>query len=213
MCEMSLEFHFHPLASFCHKALIALYENGIPFAPHIVDLGDPAARAAFEAIWPVAKMPVLCADTEVVPESTIIIEWLREHRPGPVDLIPPEIAWQTRLADRFYDHYVHQPMQRIVADRLRPADQRDAFGVAEARAALVKAYAFVETQMAARTWATGEAFTMADCAAAPALYWANRVAPIPGPHTRAYLERLLARPSFARVIEEAEPYQKLFPEG
>ena len=208
-----IEFHFHPLASFCQKVLVALYENGTAFQPCQVDLGDPTSRASFEAIWPVAKMPVLRVGTEVIPESTIIIEWLREHRPGSIDLLPPAIGWQTRLADRFYDHYVQEPMQKIVADRLRPEGQRDAFGVAEAHAALAKAYAFVETQMATRTWATGEAFTMADCSAAPALYWANRVAPIPGPHARAYLERLLARPSFARALEEAEPYQKFFPAG
>jgi len=206
-----IEFYFHPLSSFCHKVLIALYENGTQFTPVPVDLGDPASRASFEAIWPVAKMPVLRAGTEVIPESTIIIEWLREHRPGPIDLLPSAMGWQTRLADRFYDHYVEVPMQKIVADRLRPADRRDAFGVVEARAALEKAYAFVETQMATRTWATGETFTMADCAAAPALYWANRVAPIATPHARAYLDRLLARPSFARVLSEAEPYQKFFP--
>lgn len=211
--QIPLELHYHPLASFCHKVLLGLYENETPFTPRLVDLGDAASRAAFEAVWPMAKMPVLVAGDEVVPESSIILEWLDMHRPGPVALLPREHAIATRLADRFYDHYVHDPMQRIVADRLRPADRRDPLGVEQARAMLVKSYAHVESQMASRTWAIGDVFTMADCAAAPALYWANRVQPITTPHAKAYLDRLLARPACRRVLAEAEPYQRFFPAG
>jgi glutathione S-transferase len=214
---MSLTLHFHPLASFCWKVLVALYENGTPFEPSIVDLGDPVSAAAFKALWPLAKMPVLQdhARDRIVPESTIVIEYLAQHYPGPVALVPadPERARQTRLADRFYDLYVHEPMQKIVTDRLRPRGQADAFGVGQARATLAVSYGMIEQDMAGRRWAMGEAFTLADCAAAPALFYANKVAPFGGRHPKvaAYLDRLMARPSFARTVAEAQPYFKDFP--
>jgi glutathione S-transferase len=214
---VSLELYFHPLASFCWKALIALYENETPFAPHIVDLGDPAAAAAFKKLWPIGKFPVLrdVARDRTIPESSIIIEYLDRHYPGGTRLIPtdPELAWQTRLRDRFYDLYVHEPMQRIVGDRLRPQGQKDPFGVEQAKAMLGTSYAMIDRQMEAGAWAVGETFSMADCAAAPALFYANKVMPLG--HGRknvvGYLDRLMARSSFARVIKEAEPYFKMFP--
>jgi len=214
---VSLTLYLHPLASYCWKVLIALYENGTPFRPQIVDLADPAARAALQALWPFARFPVLRDEVRdrTVPESTIIIEYLARHHPGPVALIPddPEAARDVRFADRFYDLYVHEPMQTIVGDRLRPADARDPHGVGRARALLDVAYAMIERELAARTWAAGDAFTMADCAAAPALHYADRVHPLGErhPHATAYLRRLEARPSFARVLAEARPYAHLFP--
>lgn len=214
---MSLMMHLHPLASFCWKPLIALYENGTPFAAVIVDLGDEQSRAAFLRISPTGKMPALRDDARdrTVLESTIVIEYLAAHYPGPVDLVPADIdlALAVRQADRFYDFYVQAPMQKIVADRLRPQDKTDPFGVEEARAQLRNAYAIIEQEMQSRTWATGEAFTMADCAAAPALFYANKVEPLGDkyPAVRRYHNRLLQRPSVARVIEEAQPYFKLFP--
>jgi glutathione S-transferase len=168
---MSLRLYFHPLASFCHKPLIALYENAIPFEPVIVDLGDEASRAAFRAVWPMAKMPVLRDDARdrTVAESTIIVEYLDTYYPGATRFLPAEVdrAWQTRMWDRFYDHYVQEPMQKIVTDRLRPEGKNDRFGVEQAKAQLHEAYRVIEQEMGSKTWAAGDAFTLADCAAAP----------------------------------------------
>jgi glutathione S-transferase len=214
---MSLELYFHPLASFCHKVLIALYEGGIAFEPIVVDLGDERSSAAFRAVWPMAKMPVLrdAVRNRTVAESTVIIEYLDAYHPGPTRFVPtdPDRAWQTRMWDRFYDHYIQEPMQKIVTDRLRPAGQTDPFGVEQARGQLHRAYAVLEQAMEAKTWAMGEAFTLADCAAAPALFYADTVAPFEAAQRNlpAYLDRLMARASFARVLEEAQPYFELFP--
>jgi glutathione S-transferase len=214
---MALTLYFHPLASFCWKALIALYENGTPFRPHIVDLADPAASAALKAIWPIGKFPVLHdeAGNRTVPESSIIIEYLAQHHPGKSRLIPPDadLAREVRQGDRFFDLYVHQPMQKIVTDRLRPAGKGDPHGVEEARALLGTGLGMTEQRMAGRTWAAGEAFSMADCAAAPALFYAGKVVPYAESHANvaAYLDRLMRRPSFARVLQEAQPYFAMFP--
>lgn len=214
---MSLIMHLHPLASFCWKPLIALYENGTSFTSVVVDLGNEQSRAAFLKLWPLGKMPVLRDEAldRTVPESTIVIEYLNAYYPGPVELIPADfdLARQTRLADRFYDFYVQEPMQKIVGDRLRPEGKTDPFGVEQARAQLRSSYAIIEQDMQSRTWAVGASFTMADCAAAPALFYANKVEPFGDeyPAVRRYHDRLLQRPSVARVIEEARPYFKLFP--
>jgi glutathione S-transferase len=214
---MSLILYYHPLSSFCWKTLIALYEYDIPFEPRLIDLGDPASRAELERRWPFNKFPVI-EDTEAgrsLPESSIIIEYLGLRHPGKAALVPrdPELALPVRLADRFYDLQVQVPMQRIVADRLRPAGQKDALGVERARATLGIAYSLVERDMASQPWAAGESFSMADCAAAPALYYADRVQPLRSdyPHAAAYLKRLEQRPSVARVLREAEPYFAMFP--
>jgi glutathione S-transferase len=214
---MSLTFYFHPLASYCQKALIALYENATPFTPRLVDLGNEAERGALLKLWPIGKFPVLRdeARDQTVPESSIIIEYLDRHYPGRTKLVPADadLAWQTRLHDRFYDLYVHEPMQKIVADRLRPTDKRDSFGVEEAKARLQTSYGMIEQEMATKTWALGDRFTMADCAACPSLFYANLVTPFGDTckNVAAYFDRLKARPSYARVLEEAEPYLKLFP--
>lgn len=213
----SLKLYCHPLASFCMKVLVALYENETAFEFRLVDLGDPASRAAFLALWPIGKFPVLHdeARERVVPESSIIIEYLDQIYPGRVALLPkdPELARATRLRDRFFDLYVHEPMQKIVTDKLRPAGQNDAHGVAQARALLQTAYDLLEKEMTSKTWAMGEDFSLADCAAAPALFYADKVAPLRAghPNLASYLARLQARPSFARVLSEAQPYFALFP--
>lgn len=214
---MALQLHFHPLASFCQKVLIALYENGTPFEPRLVDLGDETSRNAFKALWPIGKMPVLVDEARgrVVPESSIIIEYLAQHYPGQTRLIPADadLARDTRLADRFYDQYIHQPMQKVVTDKLRPEGRGDPFGVEEARRTIRTAYAMIDREMAERPWTAGDAFSMADCAAAPSLFYALKVEPAAeGQRNLArYFERLMARPSFARVVEEAKPYFASFP--
>ena len=214
---MSLVLHYHPLASFCHKVLIALYENEVPFTPQIVDLADPGQRAEFLALWPIGKFPVLedAARGKMIPESSIIIEYLEQHHPGKEKLIPEdrEQMRETRLLDRFFDLYVHEPMQKIVGDRLRPEGAKDPHGVDHARKTMRTALGMLEKDMASRTWATGETFGLADCAAAPALFYADKVMPIAEhhPNVAGYRERLMQRPSYARVLREAQPYFSMFP--
>lgn len=213
-----LTLYLHPLSSYCWKTLLALYENDTPFEPRIVDLGNAGERAALAALWPFAKFPVLRdeAHGRTVPESSIIIEYLAQHYPGATPLLPAdtEQARETRLLDRFYDLHLHQHVQKIVGDRLRPDDRKDPAGVEHARAQLSIAYGMTERDMASRRWALGESFSMADCAAAPALHYANRVQPLEPdhPNTAAYLDRLMRRPSFARVLREAQPYFAMFPQ-
>jgi glutathione S-transferase len=214
---MSLKLYFHPLSSFCQKVLIALYENDTPFEPRIVDLMDEASRAAFLKIWPIGKFPVLRdeGNARTIPESTIIIEYLDQHYPGTTRFIPadPDLARGCRMSDRFYDLHVHLHMQTVVGDKLRPDGHKDPFGVEQANARLQTAYGMIEAEMATKTWAMGDAFSMADCAAAPALYYANRLMPFGETHKNvaAYLARLMGRPSFARALKEAEPYRHLLP--
>jgi glutathione S-transferase len=214
---MSLTLHFHPLASYCHKVLIALYENETPFTPNLVDLGNEAERAALLKLWPIGKFPVLRDDArdQNVPESSIIIEYLDRYYPGRTQFITSDAdrARGIRLRDRFYDLYVHEPMQKIVGDRLRPQGKDDPHGVEEAKARLKASYGMIDQEMASRTWAMGEAFSLADCAAAPALFYANEVLPFGDTHhnVAAYFNRLKARPSYLRVLREAEPYFAMFP--
>ena len=214
---MSLTLHFHPLASYCWKVLIALYENDIPFTPNMVDLGDPAARDALLKLWGIGKFPVLRdeARNETVPESSIIVEYLDRNYPGRIRFIPEDSAsaLQTRLQDRFYDLYVHLPMQKVMTDRLRPKDKADPHGVEEARAQLRTSYAMIERQMAKRAWAAGDDFSLADCAAAPSLFYGSMALPFGDANTNlaGYFARLKARPSVARVLKEAEPYFQMVP--
>src|SRR5262245_3157100 len=189
---MALVLWSHPFAAFCQKALIALYETGLPFEARLVDLGDAASAGAFRELWPPAKMPVLVDDERriTLPESTIIIEHLHRLEPA-AGLLPrdPDLALKTRLLDRIFDHYVHHPMQRIVADRLRPDGQDDPLGVEQAREQLRTAYGVIEKELAdGRRFAVGDAFTLADCAAAPALFYADLVEPFRAswPRLRAY---------------------------
>jgi glutathione S-transferase len=213
---MSLTLHFHPLSSFCWKALIALYENGTPFTANQVDLGNSAERDALLRLSPIGRFPVLedRARGEVVPESSIIIEYLDRHYPGRVRFIPvePEAALQTRLRDRFLDLYIHLQLQKIVGDRLRPKGTKDPHGVEQARAQIRKSYDILEQQLTGGVWAMGENFGLVDCAAAPALFYAGQLEPF-GERSSltAYLDRLKARPSFARVLKEAEPWFAMFP--
>ena len=212
---MALTLYLHPLSSYCHKVLIALYENAIAFTPEVVNLGDPASRDNFRKVWPMAKFPVLRDDSrnQVVPESTSIIEYLDRHYPGPVRLVPrddDDLAAQVRATDRFYDLHIHSNMQQIVGDKLRPADGHDPIGLKEARDRLGLALGMAEEQMATRKWACGEVFSMADCAAGPPLFFINKMFPLTK-NLKAYLERLTQRPSYARALQEAEPFMQYFP--
>ncbi len=214
---MALTLYYHPLSSFCHKVLIALYENETRFTGHLVNLGDPDARAKFLRSWPLGKMPVLQDDVrdKIIPETSIIIEYLEQHFAGPVALLPREAdeRLESRLWDRFFDLYLQVPMQKVVGDRLRPDDKRDPLGVDQARTTLRTAYDMIEARMAKRSWAVADQFSIADCAAAPALFYAGTIAAFPSSHTHlhAYFERLLQRASVARVLAEARPYFEYFP--
>lgn len=214
---MALTLYLHPLASFCHKVLIGLYENATEFEPVLVDFANPGSAAAHIERWPVGKIPVLhdSAGDRVVAETSIIIEYLQHHHAGPVQLIPDAAEHQldVRLWDRFFDLYVSTPMQKIVGDRIRPDGTADPHGVAQAHATLETAYDMIEGQLDNRSWITGETFTMADCSAFPALFFGLIVNPLEKdrPQLQGYFERMLARPSVQRVLAEAQPYFDHFP--
>lgn len=214
---MSLTLYFHPLSSFCQKVLVAFYENDTPFRPHIVDLLDPAEDAAFKAIWPIGRFPLLRdeAADRIIPESSIIIEYLDQHRPGRTRFLPaePDRARETRSRDRFFDLYVNTSVQKIVTDKLRPVGQNDPFGVEQAQQQLRVALNLIERDLDGKIWAMGDVFTMADCAAAPALFYADKVMPFTETHKNvtAYFGRLMDRASYARAIREAQPYFAMFP--
>ena len=214
---MSLKLFAHPFSSYCQKVLMALYEHGTIFEFCMLSPDHPQVGAEFAALWPMRKMPLLLDGERVVPESSIIIEYLELHHPGRTRLLPqdPRAALEVRLMDRYFDSYVMTPMQRIVGDRLRPEERRDAQGVSDARALLDMAYRWLEQTLQQRSWAAGDSFSLADCAAAPALFYADWAHPIDPSCTtlRAYRQRLLERPSFARAVDEARPYRQLFPLG
>jgi glutathione S-transferase len=212
---MALTLYLHPLSSYCHKALIALYENATPFTPQLVELHKAESREPFLKLWPVGKFPVLTDGERVIPESTPIIDYLALHHPGPVALIPrePDAMLAVRAQDRFYDLHLHNHMQKIIGDRIRPEGSKDPFGVEQARKAMHTALAIVEREMAGREWAAG-GFSLADCAAAPALFYINEaIDPLAGryPALAAYLDRLMKRPSYARALAEAQPYLHMLP--
>ncbi|WP_438274538.1 glutathione S-transferase family protein [Nitrobacter sp.] len=214
---MTLTLYMHPLASFCHKVLIGLYENETAFESRTVDFADPGSAAAHLERWPVGKIPVLhdSVTGRTVPETSIIIEYLQEHYPGPVQLLPGDAALQlqVRLWDRFFDLYVSVPMQKIVTDKIRPTNATDPYGIGEARSMLDQAYSMIENQIRDKCWAVGDDFTMADCSALPALFFASIVHPFSRDqrHLTAYLDRLMQRPSVRRVIDEARPFFAMFP--
>jgi len=212
---MTLVLHAHPFSSYSQKVLIALYENDTPFTSRL--LADADSFAELAKLWPLRLMPVLTDGDEVVREASIIVEHLMLRHPGPVRLIPSDskAALQVRFLDRVFDNYVMGPMQRVVFDALRGAGERDARGVADAKARLDQSYEWLDGELKGRTWATGEAFTLADCAAAPSLFYADWVHPIAEKFgtVRAYRARLLKRPSFTRAVEEARPFRSFFPPG
>jgi glutathione S-transferase len=213
--HMSLTLYAHPFSSYCWKVLIALYENGTPFSFRVIE--DAAGWAELESLWPIKKFPVLRDDEAVVAESSIIIEHLAQHHAGSIQLVPEnrDAALNVRFLDRFFDNYVMAPMQLLVSNQMRAQDQRDAQSVSGAKHTLDVAYGWIDKRIAQHAWADGGHFTLADCSAAPALFYADWVHPISSqfPATRAYRARLLARASVARTVEEARPYRKFFPGG
>ena len=213
---MSLQLFFHPFSSYSQKALIALYENGTPFIARVLSPEDPATGAEFAARWPIKRFPILVDGERTILEASTVIEYLDVTHPGPVRLIPPDplAAIDVRMMDRVFDNYVSTPQQKLVYDALRAPEARDAQGVAQARAALETAYAWLDARMADREWAAGP-FSLADCAAAPALFyadWSHRIADRFA-NLLAYRARLLARSSFARAVDAARPFRPYFPLG
>lgn len=212
---MALKLYAHPFSSYSQKALIALYENQTPFEYRILE-GDEAL-AELQALWPMKRFPVLVDDGRTVIEASSVIEYLGLHYPGPVRLLPedPKAALDVRMMDRFFDNYISTPQQKIVFNSLRPEEARNAYDVAEARAMLETAYAWLDKRMSNREWAAGEAFSLADCGAAPFLFYADWTHEIGETfaNVKAYRRRLLARPSVVRAVDEARPYRNYFPLG
>ncbi|CAN7617127.1 glutathione S-transferase family protein [Bosea sp. LjRoot9] len=212
---MTLELFAHPFSSYCQKALIAFYENEIPFTYRMLE--DAGVSEELAALWPMKRFPILRDDGRVVLEASIVIEYLGLHYPGPVKLIPedPDLALEARMLDRFFDNYVMTPQGKFVFDKLRPPGSRDPYGVADARRMLDTSYAWLDQRMQGRSWAVGETFSLADCAAAPSLFYADWTYRIPAhfSHLVAYRARLLQRPSFARAVEEARRFRHYFPLG
>ncbi len=214
---MPLALFGHPFSSYTQKALVALYENATPFEFRLIGPDTPANAEDWLRRWPLAKFPVLADGAHTIAEASIIIEYLQLKHPGPARLIPgdPDAALEVRFLDRFFDFHVMDAMQIAVETKLGRIPAPPEEGLRIARERLARAYAWLETHLAGRTWAAGEDFTMADCAAAPFLFYADWVHQIDGahPNVRAYRARLLARPSFSRAVEEARPYRHLFPLG
>lgn len=214
---MPPRLYAHPFSSYCQKVLIALYENATPFEWRLLDGPDSPAMAELSELWPMRRFPVLVDVGRTVIEATSIIEYLSLAHPGPVRLIPEDgvAALEVRMMDRFFDNYISTPQQKIVFDALRSEADHDPYGVAEARRMLDTAYAWLDEKMAGHEWAVGNDFSLADCAAAPFLFyadWTHRIDPR-FRHVLDYRKRLLARPSFARAVDEARPYRSFFPLG
>lgn len=214
---MSLKLYAHPFSSYCQKVLIALYENEIPFEWRMLSSEHPDIYAEFATLWPCKRFPLLVDGDRPIMESTIIIEHLGLHYPGRVSLLPANArdALEVRYLDRFFDLYISTPSQKIVFDAMRPEAEHDVLGVREARDTLDTAYVWLDKTLAGREWAAGNSFSLADCSAAPSLFyadWTHRIDPALS-HLIAYRKRLLARPSFARAVDEARPYRSLFPLG
>jgi glutathione S-transferase len=214
---MTLTLHEHPFASYCWKVLIALYEREIPFQSH--EINDEADRVQLAELWPLASIPMLVDDATgiTLPESTIIVEYL-DRVGGAAPLIPveAEAALKARLWDRVIDGHVQTPMQKIVADSLRPEGTGDAYGVDEAKEKLDRVYAVLDDHVQSGNWLAGPEFTLADCAAAPALFYARVVRRWDErglAHLTSYFQTLVARPAVARVIDEARYFREFFPLG
>jgi glutathione S-transferase len=209
-----VKLYAHPFSSYSQKVLIALYKNATPFEYRTLE--DPSANADLAALWPLKRFPVLEDRGRTILETSTIIEYLQVHYPGPVCMIPEgDAGIEVRMLDRIFDNYVMTPMQKIVLNQLRPEPDRDSYGVTEARGNLDRIYEWLDARLSGRTWIAGETFTLADCAAAPSLFfadWAHAIPPIYA-NLHAYRRRLLAHPPVTRAVDEARPYRSYFPLG
>ncbi len=209
-----MQLYAHPFSSYCQKVLIALYENATPFEYR--SLEDRQANAELQTLWPLKRFPVMVDAGHTILETSTIIEHLQLHHAGSVQLIPAgDAGIEVRMLDRVFDNYVMTPMQKIVLDHRRAVADRDAFGVNEARGMLDRIYVWLDAHLQDRAWAAGEDFSLADCAAAPSLFyadWAHEIPPALGA-LRAYRARLLARASVSRTVDEARPFRHYFPLG
>jgi len=214
---MTLQLFAHPFSSYCQKALIALYENDIAFDFRMLSPDEPANGEAFARLWPIKRFPILVDGDRTILEATSIIEHLQARYPGPARLIPDDrdLAVEVRMLDRVFDNYVMTPQGKCVFNSIRAEADRDPYGVREAHDMLDTIYAWLDRRMAGREWAVGEAFSLADCAAAPSLFYADWTYAIPQAlkNLHAYRARLLARPSFARAVDGGRPYRHFFPLG
>jgi glutathione S-transferase len=212
---MALTLYAHPFSSNCQKVLIALYENATPFTFRMLE--DAGSMAELEALWPLKRFPILTDGDRTVIETSCIVEYLQLYHPGPAPMLPedPKVALEVRILDRVFDHYISHPQQRVVYDSLRPEAERDPRGVREARELLETTYGWLETTLAGRSWAAGETFSLADCGAAPFLFYADWTHEIGSQYKvlRAYRSRLLARPTVKRAVDDARPYRHYFPLG
>ena len=210
---MAWQLHYHPFSSYSQKALIAFYEYGLAFEPRRLE--DAGALDELARLWPMKRFPVLVDGDRSIVEASCVVEYISLGRPPGERLIPddPLQALEVRMLDRIFDNYVSTPQQKFVYDMLRPQDQRDPYGVAEAGRQLDTAYAWLDRHLAQREWAAAGRFSLADCGAAPFLFYAHWTHPIPPEHRHllAYRQRLLARPSVKRAVDEARPYRHLFP--
>jgi len=209
-----MKLYAHPFSSYSQKVLIALYENATPF--NYRSLEEPSANAELASLWPLKRFPVLVDQGRTILEATTIIEYLQIRHPGSVRLIPDgDAGVEVRMLDRVFDNYVMTPMQKVVVNQLRPEPDRDSFGVTEARGVLDTIYTWLDERLASHTWIAGDTFTLADCAAAPSLFYADWAHPIPPTrtHLQTYRARLLAQPSVARAVDEARPFRRYFPLG
>ena len=213
---MTLQLFAHPFSAYCWKVLIPLWADATPFYYRILDEEHPRNMEELERHWPFRLFPVLLDDGKPVVETTIIVEHLQAHHPGPNRWIPEgEPGRHVRFLDRFFDLYVMNNMTVPVFDKLRPEGKQDPYGVEQAMQWLVTAYDWLEANLGDGPWAVGDAFTLADCAAAPSLFYADWVEPIgpTRPRLSAYRARLLAHPIVARAVDDARPYLAVFPLG
>lgn len=212
-----MQIYGHPFSSYTQKALMALYENDTPFEFLNLSPENADILAEFARRWPIQRFPLLVEGDRQVMEATTIIEYLDVHHRGPTRFIPDDAdaAIEVRMLDRFFDNYIHTPLQKIVFNQIRTEADRDPYGTADARRMLDTAYAWLDQRMDGREWAAADALSLADCAAAPALFyadWTHRIDPIFA-NVHAYRARLLQRPSFARCVDGGRPYRYFFPLG
>ncbi|PHZ83435.1 glutathione S-transferase [Paremcibacter congregatus] len=209
-----MKLYYHPLSTYSQKVLIACYEKGIAFEPHVINVSNPKERAAFRGIYPLGKIPLLVTeDQRLIPESSIIIEYFDQAFPNSPDLIPkdPEQARQVRFRDRMHDLYLNDPIVALLFESRKPEAEQDFPLIHKSRHTLDVIYEFLNNQINNHSWSNGEQFSMADCAAAPALFYAQRIYPFAKyPNIKAYFSRLMGHPAYRKVIKEAEPLVKKF---